>query len=129
MSIQINYNHSEIALSNKQSLTQKWYFIQNFICTYIPCQDHKFQSCQSKIYPAPEIIWHICVKKPISRNGTTLSIYKKKNSNNLHSINDENNTNDENEDISDEDEEIPESPMFHTDGADMLQDMLQNSFY
>ena len=39
----------------------------------------------------------------------------------VNSINDENNTNDKNEVISDEDEEIPESPTFHTDVADMLQ--------
>ena len=41
-------------VSNKVSL-KSGIFIRNFICTCIPCRDHEFQLCQSKIYPAPEI--------------------------------------------------------------------------
>ena len=53
-------------VTNKVSL-KSGIFIRNLICTCIPCQDH---------------IWHICLKRTISRkshfNGTILGVYKKK---------------------------------------------------
>ena len=53
-------------VTNKVSL-KSGISIRNLICTCIPCQDH---------------IWHICLKRTISRkshfNGTILGVYKKK---------------------------------------------------
>ena len=105
-------------MSNKVSL-KSVIFIRNFICTCIPCRDHEFQLCQSKIYPAAEIFGSIAYMSK-ETNFKEISFHWYSFKSNSKSNTDESDACKDKEDALDKNED-EENTMMYGDIGEMLQ--------